>query len=130
MINSAEIWDFSQQDAITIALTESISPICQCQERNVILFREKKEKKTRSWGQRADRATDLSQMCISEMTGEDFPSTFGKNFVLSFSHYRANPNSRISLDTRLGVSARIKYTVHNSLAHKCEDSVYNRSGEK
>lgn len=105
MINSAEIWDFSQQDAITIALTESISLICQCQERNVILFREKKKKKkkekTWSWGHRADGATDLSQMCISETTGEHFPSTFGKNFVLSCSHYRAKPKEKISLDRQV-----------------------------
>lgn len=54
-----------------------------------------------SWGQRADRATDLLQMCISETAGEYFPSTFGKNFVLSCSHYRANLNEKISLDTQV-----------------------------
>ena len=104
MINSAEIWDFSQQDAITIALTESIIPICQCQERNASFFcyTKKKIEKKRTWfgGQRADRATDLSQMCISETTGAHFPSAFGENFVLSCSHYRAKPNEKISLDTQ------------------------------
>lgn len=71
----------------------------------MILFREKKKKKkkekTWSWGHRADRATDLSQMCISETTGEHFPSTFGKNFVLSCSHYRAKPKEKISLDRQV-----------------------------
>lgn len=96
-----QVWTSDSSSAWLIALKSGTSPnkmqsqwlwqsrsvrSVSARKKNVILFREKKKRKRWSWGQRADRATDLSQMCISETTGEHFPSTFGKNFVLSCSH--------------------------------------------
>lgn len=83
MINSNEIWDFSQHKAITIALTKPINPICQCQERNVM-------SKKCWWGQEADRTTDLSQMCIFETTGERSLQHLGRILCYHVGHYRAH----------------------------------------
>lgn len=63
VINSNKIWDVSQHEVITIALTKSINAICHCQGG-------KRDEKKCSWGLEADRTTDLSQMCIFKTTGE------------------------------------------------------------
>lgn len=82
-------------------------------------------KKICSWGQRAVRATDLSQMCIFETTGKAFASTFGRNFLLSCGHYRASSSGKRSHRVHnlacVGVPARISthaQSAHN-LVHRC-----------
>lgn len=77
---------FSEDEAITIALTNSINAICQCQEK---MWWEKKC----WWGQGADRATDLSQLGMLETEGEY--DCEKKNFVLSGDRYRTRTFSEL-----------------------------------
>lgn len=64
MINRNEIWECSQHE------NDHKSSDKVNQYDVSVPGREKCEEKKRSWGQEADRATDLSQMCIFETTGE------------------------------------------------------------
>lgn len=66
VINSKEIWDFSQHEAITIAPTESINTYLSVLRKEMW----EKEEKKRTRGREADGGIDLSQMCIFEARGK------------------------------------------------------------